>query len=313
VNTNGISARGVFDETVREIAIRSRQLALMVCETPPKDIKAWARALGAHGMLTLTLNLYPEFAAAVLATAPPNPRGKQFAPLSAERYKRDMEAGRFEINHQGAAFDVNGDFFDAYNRFHAVVESQVPIEIRVTFGCPLAGKREVDGGTKRPLGAAIGCSKRVASLARLFREMPCAQAKKKTNSESENVVIAHKEGLEFSADLCGSIRVAIGVLVARAYYHLRHDAQKLDRLRAFCEILRNLQGKTEDLAERDQAAGQLRAKLRSRSMTKATGSAADEEVYCFGQTALEHFLDGRPIGQFRQTTTDLYPVLPEQE
>lgn len=285
---------------------------LRVHEDVPRDIKEWAKMMGASGQNSRLMVMTGEFAKAILDSAPPNVRGVQFIRATVNQYKRDLLAGKWVVTHQGIAFDVNGDFRDGFNRLQAIVETGIAVQIYVTWGVPVEGLKEVDGGTKRSLGASIGCSKRVASYARLFHEMPeVGREGRKTRSELLEIVEKCREGLEFAAALTGNIRIAVGILVARIFYHVRHDEEKLQMLRRFCEILRDVQGKVEDLPEAEHAAGQFRKKLRE--MSSHTGSSADCEVYCLAQTAIQHFFDRRPIGIFRQTRTNCFPVLSEQQ
>lgn len=57
-------------------------------------------------------------------------------PLKPERiraYVAAMKAGKWQLTHQGIAFKSNGDLADGQNRLTAIVESGVPVMMKVTY------------------------------------------------------------------------------------------------------------------------------------------------------------------------------------
>ena len=246
----------------------------------------------------------PEWAKAVLETAPPNVR--KLIPQSVEKFARDMLAGRWVLHHQGIAFDEHGSFFDGYNRLSAVVKANVSVPMLVSYGVPDEGKSETDGQTVRALGAAIGCTAREASLARVIEQLPHGPIRVWTRKELAAKKDKHKDAITFAVECCSGIRVAVAALAARAYYHTPENKQA--RLAGFFAILRNRKGKLEELSDADSAAGEYRKKLRS--MKTYTGQQADSLIYCFGQTALSAFMKDTPMAKFCRTDEDIFP-LPE--
>lgn len=47
-------------------------------------------------------------------------------------YAREMKMGKWQLTHQGLAFDENGDLLDGQHRLWAVVEADVPVQMIVS-------------------------------------------------------------------------------------------------------------------------------------------------------------------------------------
>lgn len=50
------------------------------------------------------------------------------------KYARDMRDGKWALNHQGIAFDVNGRLVDGQHRLHAIITAGVPVAMMVATG-----------------------------------------------------------------------------------------------------------------------------------------------------------------------------------
>lgn len=66
-----------------------------------------------------------------------NPRNRNMSEKTAQSYATDMRNGRWVLNHQGLAFDTNGDLLDGQHRLWAVVLADKPVEMMVSYDVPV--------------------------------------------------------------------------------------------------------------------------------------------------------------------------------
>jgi len=81
----------------------------------------------------------PEMAIEILEKH--NPRNRKVSEHTVQSYAADMRNGRWVLNHQGLAFDVNGDLCDGQHRLWAVVFSGKPLETMVTRDLPVSEEK----------------------------------------------------------------------------------------------------------------------------------------------------------------------------
>lgn len=48
-------------------------------------------------------------------------------------YARQMRAGKWNLTHQGIAFDENGELIDGQHRLRAIIEANIPVQMNVTY------------------------------------------------------------------------------------------------------------------------------------------------------------------------------------
>lgn len=80
-----------------------------------------------------------------------NTSNRKLSKVAVEKYRRDMEAGRWKLTHEGIAFDSDGVIVDGQHRLMAV--SQMPgdftLKLSVTFNLEPVARKYVDQGRKR--------------------------------------------------------------------------------------------------------------------------------------------------------------------
>ena len=64
-------------------------------------------------------------------------------------YAREMKMGKWQLTHQGLAFDENGDLLDGQHRLWAVVEADVPVQMVVSRNMSRSTFMFVDNGRRR--------------------------------------------------------------------------------------------------------------------------------------------------------------------
>lgn len=84
-------------------------------------------------MNTTVMEITPEIAKEMLETSRGN---RKISRQKVDEYARDMAAGRWQITHQGIAFDTSGTLKDGHHRLNAVVKSGATVHMSVTRDVP---------------------------------------------------------------------------------------------------------------------------------------------------------------------------------
>jgi hypothetical protein len=101
----------------------------------------------AAGMRIEVVDVTPEMAAQWLENNCADNRNlRRFV---VEKYARDMEAGRWELTHQGIAFDKKGRVVDGQHRLSAVALSGVTVRMVVAFETEMTYGSQIDRGALR--------------------------------------------------------------------------------------------------------------------------------------------------------------------
>mgnify|MGYP003642536548 FL=1 len=104
---------------------------------------------------TETVTISPEQAVKWLAG---NTHNREIRDRRVKQYAKDMAEGRWLLSHQGIAFDENGVLNDGQHRLWAIVESNTPTEMLVSWGVPLSSQMIIDDHLQRSIVDAIGLS-----------------------------------------------------------------------------------------------------------------------------------------------------------
>ena len=92
------------------------------------------------------LEVTPEMATEFLTR---NTNNRTIRDIHLDRLVQDMINGRYLTTHQGIAFDEDGVMLDGQHRCMAVVKSNKPQMMLVTYNLPTENQVMVDGGAKR--------------------------------------------------------------------------------------------------------------------------------------------------------------------
>lgn len=87
-------------------------------------------------MKTKTEIITPEWAIEKLENH--NPHNRKLSEQTVQAYAGDMRNGRWVLNHQGIAFDTEGNLADGQHRLWAVVFSGKSVEMQVTYDLPVS-------------------------------------------------------------------------------------------------------------------------------------------------------------------------------
>lgn len=100
-------------------------------------------------MESKVMTITPELAAEMLERNMPTNR--PIFKSTVHAYARLMKSGKWNLTHQGIAFDENGMLIDGQHRLKAVIEANIPVQMNVTFDVRHAPGEmfSIDMGRKR--------------------------------------------------------------------------------------------------------------------------------------------------------------------
>lgn len=101
----------------------------------------------------------PNLATQYMSAIDPDYKNRNIRNRVVSAYARDMKDGRWELTHQGIAFDENGFLRDGQHRLAAIIESGVTVKMMVTRGIPAGTYAGIDEGAKRSYRDSFGFNK----------------------------------------------------------------------------------------------------------------------------------------------------------
>jgi hypothetical protein len=228
-----------------------------------------------------------------------------------DRFARDMQAGRWQLTHQGIAFDVDGVLIDGQHRLWAIVMSTVTVPLRVFFNEPLENMTAVDTGLARSNFDVLHLSGQVgeitaAHLATLRAMLAGASshAARLTVSEEAQLLARHSAAVGFTMKHLGMSRqkgiatATVRGILARAYYSADHA-----KLVHFCDVLQT--GRSAD--EEDIPIVLLWQFLVS-NVGAGRAQAVQRVRYAKTERALMAYLRGNRITHLRAVGGELFPL-----
>jgi len=231
-----------------------------------------------------------------------------------KRLAHDIRRGRWQLTHQGIAFDTDDLLVDGQHRLWAVIEAGMPITTRVFFNEPPENRRVLDSGHRRSnydilnISGEVGeiTSRHLATLRAMIAGYPSHIVRVTPGQEAEQYQ-RHRDAIDFAIKQMGTACVRgvataqVRAVVARAWYSADHA-----KLIHFCDVMRSGMGSSEG----DRSTMMLRDFLVSTG-----GAGASESVrrlrYAKMQWALSSFLQGKLAKRLRSATSELFP-LPEE-
>jgi hypothetical protein len=253
------------------------------------------------------VTITPEMATAWLENQ--NTHNRKLIQVNVDKFSKDMKEGRWQLTHQGIAFDDKNNLVDGQHRLWAVVLAGKPVTMRVFTGLAPEVVETIDVGTRRSNLDVI----RLSGNAEQFNSIHMAIVRamyntRKSRSSSVSVsversrLLQHEQAIQFAikhlySRSAAKVRTALlGSLIARAYYS--EDHEKLIR---FCEVMKN--GCASSASE---SAAVL--------LWRYLFSTQDDFYTKYGkaQRALRAFLDESPITKLYGCDYHLF-LLPEEQ
>ena len=243
-----------------------------------------------------------------------NVRNRAIKQSHVNRLAKEILDDRWQLTHQGIAFDTNGLLLDGQHRLWAIVEADRSVMLRVFFNEPAENKRVVDAGERRSnldIMTMIGhvgdvTAKHLATLRGMLAGRSSRSVRMSAGEESR-LYAKHRGAVEFAMQHLGTSPikgVATAVtrsIVARAYYSAPHS-----KLIHFCGILRS------GIASNDEDCPAL---MLCQFLIRLANAGQADGVrllrYAKTQWALAAFLEGRVPKRLFSASAEMFP-LPEE-
>jgi hypothetical protein len=282
-------------------------------DAPRKDVEPW---------LVQVMTVTPDWAAKVLEQR--NHENREQKPAYQDKLVNALQNKKFYLTNQGIGFYDNGQLADGQNRLASIVRSGVSARVVVVFGIDPDAKAAIDDGVKRSdvdvarLTGDRETPKRAIMIANtVIALMPGIKYPDKY--EKQDFYKAYMEGLMWTHTNFLPVKrkgiTQMGVLsaVCRAYYSVRDDAARLERLKHFIRVLNEGIGDPN----KDRAAVKLRNMLLDESggtsRSKMSTGYARDEVFRKTEKAIQSFLREEPIEKLYEAREELFPLPGEQE
>jgi hypothetical protein len=238
-----------------------------------------------------------------------NTNNRKISEFYIKRLARDMTAGRWQLTHEGIAFDPHGVLLDGQHRLWAIVTADMPVEMYVFFNIPPEALPTINGGRVRSLADQLRLGQQhghvtkdhTSTLKAMLGGMSGPLSM--TPLEASESLGRHSEAVNFAITtmprgkyICNA--TTRGVL-ARAYY-----SADPSRLGEFAGML----GTGVVPHANAVAVILLRQYLYSHA---GNATRTLRERYARTQRALAAFLKDEPITRLMPTRQELFP-LPEE-
>lgn len=253
------------------------------------------------------VKITPELAEAMLGKNHSNRRLRKQAVLM---YAKDMKEGRWELTHQGIAFDKNGDLVDGQHRLKAIVDSGVTVRMLVTHG--VESKYNLDNHARRILSDSTGYTITKIAMARLIlnKLKVGTQELIRTGRASDSLVVEyvedHYDHLEFADKVMTNNKIGTRISAIRAAVFSASYVEDEGRLAEFADVV--ITGRYSNYEE-DSGAMRLRDWLLSK---EAVGHSRSNPtlVYAKAETAIKAFCDRETVSRLRLSNSGnrIYPI-----
>ena len=243
-----------------------------------------------------------------------NTRNRPVKQSHVNRLAKEILENRWQLSHQGIAFDTTGLLLDGQHRLWAIIEADRPARLRVFFNEPVENTRVVDAGERRSnldimtMTGQVGdvSAKHLATLRAMLAGQSARSSRMSVGEESK-LYKKHAEAIEFAMQHLGASSIkgvataTTRAVVARAYYSVHGS-----KLVHFCNVLKSGIGSNDE----DCSTVMLWQFLVQASRA---GQADGVRRLRYGKTewALAAFLNGKTPKQLRGANVELFP-LPEE-
>lgn len=245
------------------------------------------------GILISEILVTPTMAAEWLTK---NAANRNVQRVHVTRIASDIRHDKFQLTHQGVAFDLNGVLVDGQHRLHAILEANKAVKLLVFFDLPIEVREVVDFGKARSAADVL----RIAHH-RAIRNEHVAVAThmmpKKGCSESDKVAfyLQHEQAILLAMNCIPKHKKAgIAWAPSRAAFAKASYHADLSDLRTFAQVLNTGCGTD---GERDHVVVHLRDRLQE--LAKSSSDDIYREMYRLSARALESYLNREMLKMVR--------------
>lgn len=259
-------------------------------------------------MWAMAVEISPKMAADWLATF--NEKNRKLRESRAKQYAADMKAGKWELTHQGIAFDADGRLTSGQHRLQGCVAAGVSFKSLVVLNCWTAERACIDqvfGRNVKDVATLVysdDVSGRLISVARAMAYGRNLRAPvPMTNQQVYDFIGQYRRPL-------GTVMAAVtrnvrGVTTATVLAPIARAATTTtkEKIQGFCGLL------IDGLASKksDRAAILLRNRLLENSGS-LNGTEGRARAYGLTEAALAAYLGGEDVSRLTEATEELFPL-----
>jgi hypothetical protein len=201
-------------------------------------------------------------------------------------YANDMKNGRWELTHQGIAFNDQGELVDGQHRLAAIVDSGVSIRMVIANG--VSSKVNLDNHIKRTLIDSTGASAIQIAISRIILDRIQGNPfeRKASASEIAEFIRDHKTNLDLAEHSITQNKVGIRLSAVRAAIFAASYHEPIERLMEFADCI---QSGRYDNYEEDSAAMKFRDFLTANKYSTQKGHRSPKLVYLKTEFAIKNF------------------------
>jgi hypothetical protein len=258
-------------------------------------------------MRTAVMAVGPDLAARWLEG---NTHNRPIHQSRVDHYAAEMKAGRWNLTHQGIAFDVNGVLRDGQHRLWAIVESGCTIQTLVTFNLAADVIEKIDDVKARTVCDRMNISGRFSEAKISTNQLSVLRAmvrglrpsRRLAYHDECRLMAEHLPAIRFALEHLATTRIkgvsapTVCAVVARAWYS--QDTSLLER---FCEVLR-----TGIAAPNEAVVILLRDYLGSRDCSNKLANL--REQYGKAERALLAYIKGQSLTMLRPSQSEVFPL-----
>jgi hypothetical protein len=130
----------------------------------------------------------------------------------------DMRSGRWEMTHQGIAFNRDGLLVDGQHRLHAVIAAGIAVPMRVTYNIDCDFSAPIDTGCMRRAHHVLGIPSRVVAVCNALVLLETGAVARSTAGRISEVHARHARGIDWAVQAFPQQRrLTANVLAAHAF------------------------------------------------------------------------------------------------
>lgn len=229
----------------------------------------------------------PEIAKKLLEK---NHSNRKLRKMVVDTYAEDIKDGRWELTHQGIAFDKNGDLVDGQHRLSAIVQAGIAVPMVVAEG--VDSRVNIDNHAKRNLTDTTGHSTMKIAMARCVLDRLRSKNRiHASSSEIKEYIDEHLDNFDFAEKSITRNQYGVRSAAVRAAIYVASFYEDESRLSEFADVIST--GRYTD-SNADSAALRVRDWL----ISSGTNLRSNQKlIYMKTEMAIRAFCNRKYVGK----------------
>lgn len=235
-----------------------------------------------------------------------NTRNRKAAQPTINAYAADMAAGRWELTNQGIAFYETGELADGQHRLMAIIKSNTPVQMMVTYGLKVSAINGIDQHKIRAVHDVLTMtsSGQVSSIDVAVVRLCFGYSKSTAAIVRDSLAVVDSELHLVNEWMIKTNQKLTGACVRAAIVLALKAGVDKEKLKAFTAVLTS--GMPN--CELDRGVLVLRESLLS-GLIKQRGNSDRVELVKKIQQSIKNYMDGRVVSRSLTPAEYVYPLL----